>query len=52
MIFQHINNEKEGLLLAKKLEEELHHPVSLQPIGPVIGCHVGPGSIGVAYYTK
>lgn len=52
IIVHHINNEAEGQLLAKKLEEELNHPVSLQSIGPVIGCHVGPGSIGVAYYTK
>lgn len=52
IIVHHIHNEEEGQLLASKLEEELNQPVMLQSIGPVIGCHVGPGSIGIAYYTK
>ena len=52
VIVHHINNEEDGFLLAQKLEEELKQPVGLQSIGPVIGCHVGPGSIGIAYYTK
>ncbi len=52
VIVHHINCEDEGLKLAKRLEEKLHIPVKIQPIGPVIGLHVGPGSIGIAYYTK
>lgn len=52
IIVHHINNEEDGQLLASQLEEALNQPVSLQSIGPVIGCHVGPGSIGIAYYTK
>lgn len=51
VIVHHINCPEEGLALAKKLEEALDHPVRIQSIGPVIGLHVGPGSIGVAYYT-
>lgn len=51
VIVHHINCPDEGLALAKKLEEQLDHPVRIQPIGPVIGVHVGPGSIGIAYYT-
>lgn len=52
VIVHHINCENEGLKLAKRLEEKLHIPVKIQSIGPVIGLHVGPGSIGIAYYTK
>lgn len=52
IIVHHINCEEEGLKLAKRLEEKLNVPVKIQSIGPVIGLHVGPGSIGIAYYTK
>ncbi len=52
VIVHHINCEDEGLELAKRLEEKLDIPVTIQYIGPIIGLHVGPGSIGIAYYTK
>ena len=52
VIVHHINCEEEGLNLAKRLEKELKIPVKIQSIGATIGLHVGPGSIGVAYYTK
>ncbi|MGL5315495.1 MAG: DegV family protein [Peptostreptococcaceae bacterium] len=52
IIVHHINCEEEGLKLAKILEEALNVNVKIQSIGPVIGLHVGPGSIGIAYYTK
>lgn len=52
IIVHHINCEEEGLKLAKRLEEKLNTSVKIQSIGPVIGLHVGPGSIGIAYYTK
>lgn len=52
IIVHHINCEDEGLILANILSEKLNKPVSIQSIGPVIGLHVGPGSIGLAYYTK
>lgn len=52
VIVHHINCEEEGKSLAKILEDKIHIPVKVQTIGPVIGLHVGPGSIGVAYYTK
>lgn len=48
----HINCEDEGKLLADRLAEKLKIPVKIQYIGPIIGLHVGPGSIGVTYYTK
>ena len=52
IIVHHINCEEDGLKLAKVLEEKLSRKVSIQSIGPVIGLHVGPGSIGIAYYTR
>ena len=52
IIVHHINCEEDGLKLAKILEEKLSRKVEIQSIGPVIGLHVGPGSIGIAYYTK
>ena len=51
IIVHHINCPEEGRLLADRLESELDRPVQIQSIGPVIGVHVGPGSIGIAYYT-
>ncbi len=52
VIVHHINCEEEGMKLAKALENKLGQKVGIQSIGPVIGLHVGPGSIGIAYYTK
>lgn len=51
VIVHHINAPEEGQALAHKLSELLNCPVAIQSIGPVIGVHVGPGSIGLAYYT-
>lgn len=51
-IVHHINCETEALALAKEIESVLHQQVLTCPIGPVIGTHVGPGAIGIAYYTE
>lgn len=53
----HISCENEGIELKRKLEEKLKENgiecnIIVDSIGPIIGLHVGPGSIGVAYYTK
>ncbi|MBZ6005158.1 MULTISPECIES: DegV family protein [Paraclostridium] len=52
VIVHHINCEEEGLQLASYLEKKLNTTVKIQSIGPVIGLHVGPGSIGIAFYTN
>ncbi|WP_092925358.1 DegV family protein [Romboutsia hominis] len=52
VIVHHINCEEDGLELAKALEAKLNIPVKIQSIGPIVGVHVGPGSIGIAYFTK
>lgn len=51
VIVHHINCPEEGMALARTLENLLHCKVEIESIGPVIGVHVGPGSIGIAYYT-
>lgn len=45
----HIESLEEGNALAKRLEEVLGIEVPVVAIGPVIGTHVGPGAIGIAY---
>ena len=52
VIVHHINCEEDGLELAKALEAKLNIPVKIQSIGPIVGVHVGPGIIGIAYFTK
>ena len=51
IIVHHINCESEGQELADRLKNSLGlDNVKIQSIGPIIGLHVGPGSIGVAYH--
>lgn len=52
VIVHHINCQDEGLNLAAKIKKQLGVDVQIDTIGPIIGLHVGPGSIGVAYFTK
>jgi len=52
VIVHHIACLEEGRLLASRIKEKLNIDVKLQSIGPVIGLHVGPGCIGIVYYTK
>lgn len=48
----HINCEDEGQKLADYIKEHLGVEPMIQSISPVVGMHVGPGSIGIAYFTK
>lgn len=52
VIVHHINCYEEGKKIADKLKSILERNVEIQSIGPVVGLHVGPGSIGIAYFTK
>lgn len=52
LIVHHINCEEEGKALAAKVKEVLNIEPEMQCIGPVIGCHVGPKAVGIAYYTQ
>ncbi|WP_461207654.1 DegV family protein [Clostridium sp. DL1XJH146] len=51
-IVHHINCEEEARKVAKLINEMTGKIIEVTPIGPVIGTHVGPGAIGIAYYTK
>lgn len=52
VIVHHINDETKGIELAHMIEEKIGIKVPVYSIGPVIGLHVGPGSVGLVYYTK
>jgi DegV family protein with EDD domain len=47
----HINGYEEATRLAELLKEKLDTEVGICNIGPVIGLHVGPGALGIVYYT-
>jgi len=51
-IIHHINCKSEATKLAALVEEKLGINLPVCPIGPVIGLHVGPGTLGIAYYTQ
>lgn len=53
IIVHHINCYDQAKALANNLMEKLKlDHVDIADIGPVIGLHVGPGAIGIVYYTK
>jgi len=52
IIVHHINCEEEARQIAALLKEKIGLNVLIGSIGPVIGLHVGPGAIGIAYYTN
>lgn len=52
IIVHHINCYEQAKDLANSLREKLKMNVAIADIGPVIGLHVGPGAIGIVYYTK
>jgi DegV family protein with EDD domain len=52
VVVHHIDDESEGRELAAMLEETAGTNVRLVAIGPVVGLHVGPGTVGVVYRTR
>ena len=54
VVVHHINCEEEGRKLAELIQSKIgkEKEVPVYPIGPVIGLHVGPGTIGIVYYTE
>ncbi|SDI32034.1 DegV family protein [Desulfosporosinus hippei] len=52
IIVHHINCQTEARELARVIKEKINVDPEVLDIGPVIGLHVGPGAIGIAYYTK
>ena len=51
-MIHHINDVEGALAFAKTVEEYIGKKVDIAPIGPVIGTHVGPGALGIVYYTE
>ncbi|MDO9107423.1 MAG: DegV family protein [Coriobacteriia bacterium] len=47
----HINAKELGEHLVSLVEPLVDCPVGLSPIGPVIGLHVGPGTVALVYRT-
>ena len=52
VVVLNINCLDEAKELANAIKEHLKIIVDIMDIGPVIGLHVGPGAIGIAYYTQ
>jgi DegV family protein with EDD domain len=52
IVVHHINCYNEAIELSKTVEERLGIKPQIVDIGPVIGVHVGPGAIGIVYYTE
>lgn len=52
IVVHHINCINEANAIAESLKEKLNINIFISDIGPVIGLHVGPGAIGIAYYTE
>lgn len=48
----HVNSPHQGALLAERIQQELGMPVVLRGIGPVLGLHLGPGTLGIGYCIK
>lgn len=48
----HIADQSLGEAVARMIQAELEVEVPVCPIGPVIGCHVGPGTVGLVYCTS
>lgn len=47
----HVLNEAEALKVKEGLEKKfIDVKISIDELGPVIGCHVGPKAIGICYY--
>ena len=52
IIVHHINCYEEAKELAYTIGEKLNIDISVCALGPVIGLHVGPGTVAIVYYTK
>ena len=48
----HINALGQANALAATIKEKLNIMATISDIGPIIGLHVGPGALGLVYYTK
>jgi len=52
LLVHHINDPEQGQELATQLSQKYNRKVTALAIGPVIGLHVGPGTVGIVYCTE
>ncbi len=52
VVVLHIHCLNEATELKNEIQAKLKITIDIMDIGPVIGLHVGPGSIAIAYYTE
>jgi DegV family protein with EDD domain len=53
MFISHGGCEKDALWLAARLKDKLHVPeIRVSLIGPIVGCHAGPGTVAVFFLDK
>ena len=52
IVVYHILNEAEGIKIKERVKYEFGIEAHIMDIGAVIGLHVGPRSVGMAYYTE
>ena len=52
LLVHHIHDYERGAELAHNLSQIYQRQVQTCSIGPVIGLHVGPGTLGVVYCTE
>jgi DegV family protein with EDD domain len=52
LVVHHIDDPEAGAQLAALAAEAVGRTVDVLPIGPVIGVHVGRGSVGIVYVTR
>ncbi len=52
LLVHHIHDYQRASELAESLSQYYHREVTASPIGPVIGLHVGPGTLAVVYCTE
>lgn len=52
IVVHHINCKEKAVELSNILKDKFNIKIEIQDIGPVIGLHVGPGCVGIAYYTN
>ncbi len=49
VIVQHINSLSKAKELAQTIKDKYNMAVSIVAVGPVVGLHVGPGTLGIMY---
>lgn len=52
LLVHNIHDPEKGNALAQNLSQIYNREVLNLAIGPVIGCHVGPGTVGIVYCTE